>query len=92
MYKNSVCKTDKAYIHNGLDKTCLIQTIQEEISDKSYAAMGSVNGRRRYTVLSALIGWVHTQNDPCSSDTIHPCRIKLFKSDVKRRNTLGCPY
>ena len=27
--------------------------------------MGSTNGRWRYNVTSSLIGWVHTQNDPC---------------------------
>ena len=27
--------------------------------------MATANGRRRYTVTSSLIGWAHTQNDPC---------------------------
>ena len=27
--------------------------------------MGSANERRRYIVTSSLIGWAHTQNDPC---------------------------
>ena len=27
--------------------------------------MGSANERRRYIVTSFLIGWAHTQNDPC---------------------------
>ena len=27
--------------------------------------MGSANERRRHIVTSSLIGWVHTQNDPC---------------------------
>ena len=30
--------------------------------------MRPANGRRRYNVTSPLIGWAHTQNDPC---TIH---------------------
>ena len=29
--------------------------------------MGSANERRRYIVTSSLIGWAHTQNDPCIS-------------------------
>ena len=28
--------------------------------------MGSVNERRRYIIMSSLIGWSHTQNDPRS--------------------------
>ena len=27
--------------------------------------MGSANEGRHYTVTSSLIGWAHTQNDPC---------------------------
>ena len=27
--------------------------------------LGSANERRRYIVMSSLMGWVHTQNDPC---------------------------
>ena len=27
--------------------------------------MGLANERRRYNVTSSLIGWPHTQNDPC---------------------------
>ena len=27
--------------------------------------MHPANGRRRYNVTSSLIGWAHTQNDPC---------------------------
>ena len=28
--------------------------------------MGTANGRRRYYVTPSLIGWAHTQNDPCA--------------------------
>ena len=31
--------------------------------------MGSANERRRYIVTSSLIGWAHTQNDPCKTCT-----------------------
>ena len=27
--------------------------------------MGSANKRWRYNVMPSLIGWAHTQNDPC---------------------------
>ena len=30
-------------------------------------SMGSANERRRYNVTSSLIGWAHTQKDPCES-------------------------
>ena len=30
--------------------------------------MRPANERRRYIVTSSLIGWVHTQNDPCSTN------------------------
>ena len=33
--------------------------------------MGSANERRHYNVMSALIGWAHTQNVPCNCP--YPC-------------------
>ena len=29
--------------------------------------MGSANERRRYIIMSSLIGWAHSQNDPCKA-------------------------
>ena len=44
--------------------------------------MGSANERRHYYVTPSLIGWAHTQNDPCwcsklSDAIIWPVEIKL---------------
>ena len=33
--------------------------------DRDILCMRPANERRRYNVTSPLIGWVHTQNDPC---------------------------
>ena len=33
--------------------------------------MGSGNERRRYIVTSSLIGWAHTQTDPCSTNVMY---------------------
>ena len=33
--------------------------------------MRPANERRRYIVSSYLIGWSHTQNDPCEMDELH---------------------
>ena len=35
--------------------------------------MGSANERRRYKVMSSLIGWAHSQNDPCSCMWLTGC-------------------
>ena len=37
--------------------------------------MHPANERRRYDVTSSLIGWAHTQNDPC--DGIHVVAVGL---------------
>ena len=37
--------------------------------------MHPANERRRYIVMPSLIGWVHTQNDPC----IPACKFSLTK-------------
>ena len=43
--------------------------------------MRSANEWRRYIVTSSLIGWVHTQNDPCSLESValwfhlHSCHV-----------------
>ena len=45
------------------------------------------NERRRYNVTSSLIGWAHTQNDPCCHFDVHTkyysdrCDINLMTSD-----------
>ena len=48
--------------------------------------MGSANERRRYNVTASLIGWAHTQNDPCDT-------VKLWESKnrayVARINTMA---
>ena len=36
------------------------------LNQGSFLYMHSANERRRYIVTSSLIGWAHTQNDPCS--------------------------
>ena len=33
--------------------------------------MGAANGRRRYNATSSLMGWAHTQNDPCKNCSGH---------------------
>ena len=33
--------------------------------------MRLANERRRYTVTSSLIGWVHTQKDPCAMAPVY---------------------
>ena len=33
--------------------------------------MRPANERRRYNVTSSLIGWAHSQNDPCHNKTQH---------------------
>ena len=40
------------------------------IVQRKILCMGPANGRRSYNVTSSLIGWAHTQNDPCSSSEI----------------------
>ena len=39
------------------------------------------NGRRRYNVMSFLIGWAHTQNDPCA--LLYPYEASLWRLDSK---------
>ena len=34
-------------------------------------SMGSTNKGWRYTVTLSLIGWAHTQNDPCYNEVLH---------------------
>ena len=38
--------------------------------------MRPANERRRYIVTSALIGWAHTQNDPCKLGRHDDCRCR----------------
>ena len=33
--------------------------------------MRPANEKRRYIVIFSLIGWVHTQNDPCNADELY---------------------
>ena len=37
--------------------------------------MGSANDRRHYMVMSFVIGWTHTQNDPCFVPSCPACHI-----------------
>ena len=42
--------------------------------------MRPTNERPRYVVMSSLIGWVHSQNEPCLYDnlqSIAPNKVKL---------------
>ena len=49
---------------------CVITTISRCLICPSLLALGkrSANERRHYIVTSYLIGWAHTQNDPCLCD------------------------
>ena len=57
--------------------------------------MGSANERRRYTVTLALIGWAHTQNDPCqylwsSLKSIGKINILKSVSKADKMHNHGC--
>ena len=54
--------------------------------------MGSANEKRRYIVTSSLIGWAHTQNNPCiyiSYDRWHPTNEM---SPVSLQLSIGATY
>ena len=40
--------------------------------------MRSVNERRRYNVISSLIGWAHTQSDPCTFPGLDVSKSNYF--------------
>ena len=39
---------------------------------RTILCMRPASGRRRYNITSSLIGWAHTQNDPCLSTSSEP--------------------
>ena len=47
--------------------------------------MRPANERHRYNVMSSLIGWAHTQNDPCGQFYLYPRRFS-------RWYFYACPY
>ena len=49
-----------------------------KIQARTIVYMGPANERRRYTVTPSLIGWAHTQNDPCSRFiNLYPVKLKI---------------
>ena len=61
--------------------------------------MVSAYERRRYNVTSTLIGWVHTQHDPCkdTADYYNTPKaafkhIKAFEFDFERTTTLALAF
>ena len=50
---------------NKYHRTCHITQHKMEI----ILSMGSANERWHYSVMSSLIGWAHTKNDPCKMET-----------------------
>ena len=50
-------------------RKCQCSEIKYEFTSRIILCMHPVNKRRRYIVTSALIGWVHTQNDHCTFES-----------------------
>ena len=50
--------------------------------------MDSANERRRYIVTSSLIGWVHTQNDPCYMTNVKVHSCPSYPADIFYRLVL----
>ena len=48
--------------------------------------------RRRYNVTSCLIGWAHTQNDPCSHDIFYHCIKRLLWCSINGRGKTWIPF
>ena len=46
-------------------------------------AYGPANGRRRYNGTSSLIGWAHTQNNPCNTHIIY---LSPMTSEIPRQS------
>ena len=50
---------------------CFETTVLQAVVARIILCMRPANERRRYIVTSSLIGWVHTQIDPCCSRMLH---------------------
>ena len=53
--------------------------------------MCSANERRRYNVASSLIGWAHTQNDPCVTNHIQQACDSVILSQMLRLSMSTLP-
>ena len=56
-----ICYISGQYCHRSVGLFCLVPTHPGII-----LCMRTAKERRRYNVTSSLIGWAHTQNDPCT--------------------------
>ena len=60
------------------------------LGGRIFLCMRPANERRRYNVMSSLIGWAHAQNDPCESDRVQPsprsnfCDIEMEWRKINR--------
>ena len=57
-------------IANMILELCMFYYFNSMHKPRIILGMGSANERRRYNVTWSLIGWAHTQNDPCKQTRI----------------------
>ena len=57
--------TNKFHVHGGAITVPDMNQVREKLYGGIILYMHPTNERRRYIVTSSLIGWVHTQNNPC---------------------------
>ena len=50
--------------------------------------MRRANDRQHYNVTSPLIGWAHTQNDPCMYNTF-PCGLYAYNAQLLKYDVMA---
>ena len=67
------CYIPKHVRYNMIDDSVILNLDDPILYDPGLIlCMRPDNGRRRYIVTSSLIGWAHTQNEPCDNKYYKP--------------------